>query len=212
MCIQHSARFVVTLPSSCGAFATSLLSRTCMSCIIFGLHSVRVCPPRWESLSVARLSSSVSLHSLSWLQTVPEDLSNIMYNIVRVCCLGQGGIIYTYKKLVYQHACFNRFYRFGELATYPQDRCRQYLPHHLYCCHCRFHFLRTKTAPTFPWQWSRNQGYSCHDSQSSGVDRSLSNECSARLVSDSLLRILMAHRAALVSLRCIFCVTPPLPL
>jgi hypothetical protein len=70
MCIQHSARFVVTLPSSC------------KFCINFGLLSVWVCPPLRESLSVVELSSSVSLHSLSWLQTVPEDLSNI---ILYVC-------------------------------------------------------------------------------------------------------------------------------
>lgn len=47
MCIQHSARLVVTFPNSCLAFATTLLS---MSCIIFVLISVGVCPPHWKFL------------------------------------------------------------------------------------------------------------------------------------------------------------------
>ena len=64
MCIQHSARFVVTLPSSCLAFATSLLR---MSCIIFGLISAGVCPPHWKFLSVVGSSVTVlSTVSFGW--------------------------------------------------------------------------------------------------------------------------------------------------
>ena len=66
MCIQHSARFVVSLPSSCLDFATSRLSRTWISCIIFGLS----CLPFWGSLSVVMLSVTVSLHNLSWFLIV----------------------------------------------------------------------------------------------------------------------------------------------
>ena len=80
ICIQHSARFVVTFPSSCAAFATSLLSKTWMSCIIFGLISVGVCPPRQVSLSVVGSSVTVSLHSLSWLVMAPKG--NISYQIL----------------------------------------------------------------------------------------------------------------------------------
>ena len=74
ICIQHSARYVVAFPSSCPAFATSLLSRTWMSCIIFGLISVGVCPPRRQFLSVVGSSVTVSLHSLSWSVIAPKSI------------------------------------------------------------------------------------------------------------------------------------------
>ena len=65
ICIQHSARFVVWLPSSCLAFPTSLLSRAWMSCSSLGLISVGICPPCLVYFSVAGSSASVSLHKLS---------------------------------------------------------------------------------------------------------------------------------------------------